>query len=785
MASEARRGGVAVAAALAAAWAIFFAPALLGDGQFLYRDAGRMHHPVKRWIAEELRRGHLPEWNPYAGMGVPVVAGGVDAPLHPLNALFLVAPFEAAFKAWVLLSVLGAGLGAAAWARQLGRTPAGAAAAGLAFMLSGFVVSSTDNLTYLTTLAAAPWLLAAAHAAASAGGPGWLLAVTGASFLTAAGGDPMGWALAVALASAQALLIVEGPPARRGVRAALVVLVAVLGAAPVVLPILAWIPHSSRAAAFAAGEYARWNLHPLRLLELVVPDLFRSSTPGNLYAGVFHAYAGNAYTTIPWVVSIYAGAAAVSLAAFGALRDRGARRLALLALVIAWMALGPNAGFGQLARSLPILSSFRFWEKLVAWVTLLPAAAAGAGVDRLLANPREGRRLAIAVGASGALLGGAWAAAALAPGALARWVQLGDRTRLAEALVANVREGAGAAAISLGLLAAVALLIARGRLARLGAAALVAVLALDLGAANVRAYVLAPPGIVSEPSPIAERLRAEPGLPRVVTPFRIAPERWPELRQFEAGWRWLARTAGAASNVALRIGNLDAYTGMLPARLIRFRSRTDPTTVAAPAALWGFGAVVVPGSAALATQAGIPAGGEATLADPALPAYVVRQPARPRIALAGPLDGADEAGALEFVLAPGASASGRSVVEGPVPAGYRPPVGEARLVADEGERLVVTARADAPALLVVNDANTDGWSATVDGLSSGIVAVNYLARGIWVPAGDHTVELRYRTPWLRAGAALAAAATLVLSALALRRGWRRRASSAGPEAPAP
>jgi hypothetical protein len=187
-----RRGGVAVVATLVAAWAVLFAPALLGDGQFLYRDAGRMHHPVKRWIAEELRRGHLPEWNPYAGMGTPVIAGAVDAPLHPLNALLVLAPFEAAFKGWVLLSVLCAGLGAAAWARALGRAPAGAAATGLAFMLSGFVVSSTDNLTYLSTLAAAPWLLAAGHAAGSRLRPAPLLAVTVASFVTAAGGDPMG-----------------------------------------------------------------------------------------------------------------------------------------------------------------------------------------------------------------------------------------------------------------------------------------------------------------------------------------------------------------------------------------------------------------------------------------------------------------------------------------------------------------------------------------------------------------------------------------------------------------
>ena len=777
MSSESRRGGLAVAATLALACALLFAPALLGDGQFLYRDAGRMHHPVKRWIAEELRRGHFPEWNPYAGMGVPVVATAVDAPLHPLNALFVVAPFEAAFKAWVLLSVLGAGLGAAAWARRLGRSPAGAAAAGLAFMLSGFVVSSTDNLTYLTTLAAAPWLLAAAHLAGEKGGPGTLLAVTAASFVTAAGGDPMGWSVAVGLAALQPFLL-DGPRAPRPVlRAAEIAAVAALGAAPVILPILAWLPHSSRAAGLAAVDYTRWNLHPLRLLELVVPHLLRNPDACNPYESVFHVYAGNEYSSIPWVISVYAGAAAVSLAVFGALRDRGARRLALLAVLFAWMALGPYAGFGQLARHLPVLSSFRFWEKLVVWVTLLLAAATGAGVDRLLEFPGERRRLALAAGAAGAFFAACWVFAAAAPAAIAHWVQLGDHVALAEALVGNVREGTGAAAVALALLSAVALLLARGWLARLGPAALLAVVAVDLGGANVRAYLLSRPGILMEPSPVADRLRADPGMPRVVTPFQMRLDRWPELTPCDGAWRWLARTAGSAFNVAQRVDNLDVYTGLLPARLLRFRERRESTTVVASAALWGFGTVLVPGSADLAAKARPSGRGEVTLADPELPAWLLRQPARPRVGLAGTLEGADESRALEFALSQGAATSGASVVEGPVPAGYRPPAGEARLVVDEAERLVVSARADGPALLVVNDQYADGWRAEVDGSAAPILAVNYLARGVWMPAGEHTVELRYRTPWLREGALAAAATAMALLGLAVRSAARGRADA--------
>ena len=69
-----------------------FPPAVLGPGQFLSRDNGRMHAPVKRLVAEELRRGRLPEWNPYGGLGYPMVGGAVDAVQHPFNLLFLALP---------------------------------------------------------------------------------------------------------------------------------------------------------------------------------------------------------------------------------------------------------------------------------------------------------------------------------------------------------------------------------------------------------------------------------------------------------------------------------------------------------------------------------------------------------------------------------------------------------------------------------------------------------------------------------------------------------------------
>jgi hypothetical protein len=338
--------------ALAAVLACFFSPALLGRGQFLFRDSGRMHVPVKTYVAEELRRGHLPQWNPYSGLGSPLVSGAVDAVQHPFNLLLLALPFDLGFKLWIVLCYLVAATGVWLWARRLGCGRLGAFTAGLAFALSGHLVSSSDNVTYLSGMAPVPWILAAAHDWIERGGAGRLALLGAASALSAAGGDPQGWGFAIALLPVYAALFLGSALGARAaaVRGVIAAGAAAVAAAPFILPVVAWIPHSSRANPIGAVEYLRWNLHPLRLLELVLPHLTRSAR-GALEADVFRTYAGDALNVAPWVLSVYAGVSVVGLAVFGAVRARSARILVLGAAVATWMAMG--------ARELPVLGEAR------------------------------------------------------------------------------------------------------------------------------------------------------------------------------------------------------------------------------------------------------------------------------------------------------------------------------------------------------------------------------------------------------------------------------------------
>jgi hypothetical protein len=749
--------GVAVAAVLT----LFFAPALLGGGEFTYRDTGRLHVPMKQWIGEELARGRLPEWNPYAGLGAPVLGNMIDAVLHPFTVLTVLLPPDAAMRWWVLLSFALAAAGMLAWARQLGASGAASAIAALAFALSGPLVSSSDNVTYLTAYAALPSVFAAAHRHARSGGPGPLLLVVLASATCAAAGDPQAWSVAVGLLPAYAALVAapEGGRRRALARGLLATAAAAVAAAPFVLPVAAWLPSTRRFGGLSGDDLVRWSLHPRRLAELVVPELFRGAPADPIASPAFSAYCGNDVTQNAWFLSVYLGVSVLLLAAIAVARDRRARALAAAAAVFAWAALGHHAGFTRIVTAIPIVGSFRFWEKVTVWIALFAAAAAARGVDAVLdsrAFPRWARRAA-AVGAA-ALLAVA-AVAALAPGVVRTFA--GGPPAAGAALAENVARGAFHAGAALALFAVLAAALQRGRLStgRPAAIALGAVVALDLVGGNSGAYVLGPPSGRARPP-----LAAGAAVPasRIASPFTMREDRWPELGRVASTWEWGRRTLLAPWNVPLRVGSPGEYVGMHEARWAEYRARTTAGRDVAKLGLFGFDHVVVPKEPGLATAAGLAPPFDVRAQDGELPAFLVAMPHRPRAYVADVLRGVAADEALRFALAGGEP--GVTVVEGAVPPAYAPPVAASvAWVRDAPEDVELAVRSDRPALVVLSDANVPGWGATVDGRPAPIVAANWAARGVWVDAGEHRLRFRYAAPGLAAGCWIAALGAVALS----------------------
>lgn len=122
----------------------------------------------------------------------------------------------------------------------------------------------------------------------------------------------------------------------------------------------------------------------------------------------------------------------------------------------------------------------------------------------------------------------------------------------------------------------------------------------------------------------------------------------------------------------------------------------------------------------------------------------------------------------------------QAIVSEPLPNPLGPVDTSARvdIVEFEGEALQdgalrLQVKTSTPALLVLSDVYYPGWTATIGDAPHTVVRTNHALRGVVVPAGDHSVKLRFE-PRSRAlgrgltGAALAVVVALLVSALVLR-----------------
>lgn len=75
-------------------------------------------------------------------------------------------------------------------------------------------------------------------------------------------------------------------------------------------------------------------------------------------------------------------------------------------------------------------------------------------------------------------------------------------------------------------------------------------------------------------------------------------------------------------------------------------------------------------------------------------------------------------------------------------------------------------------LLVVSNGYDPGWKAWIDGKRADVLPADHALQAVALPAGEHTVELRYETPGMRAGLAITGG-TIVALALAGLAIWRR------------
>ena len=743
------------------------AAVLLSGGTLVTRDTMRMFEPLRPLVVAALRSGRLPLWNPHEALGIPLFAQIQHGVLHPVSLLAALLAPSAGMDLFIVAHVLLAAGGAFVLARALGASPRGAAVTGLAYALSGYVLSMSCNLPYLAGAGTAPWALAAFRAAAR-GSRGAILggAVAMAALLFA--GDPQ-WA--VATAGLGVALALEGGGIAGLARAAGAMALGGLVAAVQLLATWAYLNETSRAAEGLRDiERAQWALAPARLLELVAPGFF-GGRPGSGFAQVFFHLGGPTTYGAPFVPSVHVGAAVLLLALLAVRASRTAKLLGGAVLLLLWLALGVHLGADQLLRSVPVWGSFRYSEKLVGPITLCLAALAGLGADRL-AEARAMRSRLVVLIAVAVVVG--LAVLVLAVGGDGLLAGAGDD--LGPVLRERLLVGLSILLAGLALIAAAVVVSDRPRLHPLLPAAAVAIVLLQGVAAAPFAVHDGVRG-VRDPDPL-RAVRAPDELTRIATPARKGPAYGPaSLDDADRSVFLESRMAVMPYGAPVGIDHVAPYSPLWPARYERVFFAFLKDFGARRWVAWrrfSLDRLVIDTRHLPDVHAEVLAsldGAQKLQGDAGLGFSVWEVPHRPWAAFApAVIPASSEREAYDQLAAAISTGSEAVVVEGSTPL----PASPGRVLAvDRGaERVRIEAESAEDGVLVVNDTWLPGWEASVDGRPVPLLRADVLVRAIAWPAGRHLLELRYAPGELRVGLALSALGALILAGVSA---WWMRA----------
>lgn len=725
---------LAAVACIAVACAGVFGPGLLGRLPWV-RDVPGFTFPSRYLWRDAVLNGHLPEWNPYVQMGVPMLPTPVHGVLYPGHLPLLLGTPEFGFAlTWYLHAVL-VGLGGYALARALGCGAVASTISGLLWSLGGYSVSMWWNGEKVLSQAWIPWV---AFFLVRAGTRGWRakelsLAALGLALMATAG-DPFLWfptlVLAVPLAWANALeLVRESTPepwrvARRVVgQVSLAVCLGFLLSAVVLIP--AWLlrPETERALSYGGELADRWSMAPVRLLEWLAPGALGNPLDLEQYPGRDFAQDPE-HQALPWAVSLYTGAVVWFAAACG----RG-RRAIVLVITLAFgllCALGEYTPFyGALRSAIPPLGWMRYPEKHALIVAGALSCASALGVERVL-NKQASLR---AVGA--AFLGATALAALLAP----------------EALRVTTLAGTAHAAVALAALAgALFVSVRRTRFAPLCCL----VVAADLVVAHAPLTQWAEPKDQASGAQLASLITNAD----TSAPPRVYRPRQAHLSQDSLPDQWAATV------------HVGTYPGHDPAKSGRLREVTDRLPLPQRVQYLQTGWVLLP------PEESPPLPLVAKTAD-AWNLY--RGPELPRAWRAAGALSVSQEEALERLAAGHPPIGPLLVPETEAPESASGPAVPCTLQRPDAEHVQIDCPSGSEGWLVWAESYYPGWSASTDDQTLTVVPGNVAYQAVHLPAGTQRVSLEYHTPglvfglWLCVSGAVACVAWLT---------WDRRRLSA-------
>ncbi len=116
----------------------------------LITDPIRQQYPWKSLVMQGITHGQLPLWNPYNGLGTPLLANFQSGVFYPINIVFLFLPFINAWDVYMLLQPLLGILFMYLFLRSIKVSELGSILGGVVFAFCGFSVSwmSWGNISH-------------------------------------------------------------------------------------------------------------------------------------------------------------------------------------------------------------------------------------------------------------------------------------------------------------------------------------------------------------------------------------------------------------------------------------------------------------------------------------------------------------------------------------------------------------------------------------------------------------------------------------------------------------
>ena len=361
--------------------------ALFLNETFYFRDLYYHFMPSRQYLADALRAGEIPLWNPYLHGGQPFLANINNVALYPTALLYTFLPLLTAFNLEISLHLIICAGGAYLLARTLGASPLAAFVCGGIYAFCGYTLSCATFLNRIFSAAYLPLLLLAWRQFLMEGTRRWFAASILCGVLLVLAGAPettlIGFTLILVWTMAGSW------PRKQPSNFGAWVLAAALTAGVAAIQIVPTLEMSMRSVRSLGVNFegaTRWSLDPRRLPELIFAGFL-----GRTDAMSQNAYWGrNIEDSFPYIPSIYFGSA-VLVAALAAglsrrshafLQDRHRWGLFGIVLISLLLAFGKHLpGYALLYQWIPLFRGFRYPIKFLNAATLPVALLAAHAFD--------------------------------------------------------------------------------------------------------------------------------------------------------------------------------------------------------------------------------------------------------------------------------------------------------------------------------------------------------------------------------------------------------------------